>query len=757
MARSEITQILINPAVKDTQIISSSVDGNLSIWNWSTGQFIRCFKIKLPIHSMTIKSFSVETGDIEFLVVSLRLKGPVGCNLPDPKRLFYYANQKMTSLIELVRINLNSNLFVVKQLFKARGLSRLALSPSCDEFMFSSKNEIKFCDISKEVTEFTITRSLSHTTQITRLQYHPTEPCVVLSDRLGQIIMWYCLRSESVTATFPQRTLHWHANEVTDFIFTSNGQYLLSGGEEAVLVLWQIENSLRQYLPRLGDPIHFVVVSADDRWVAVSTRDNAVHLVSLTSGSNLTVKHSIRGCHQSSSRINPILLPGNSSLLLSSAPGNLQMFDPVKDCVQGVLEIAPQNRKTGFAAEKRHKCLEIVKTAVSSCGNWMVTLEQRNSSKTSQVILTSRLKFWCLKEHSWILLSVVDRPHNGLVTDLCIWMSSNGIPTAASSSRDGTFKIWSIDMKHGIWTCAHVGSYHDVPSGATSVSVNHSATCLAVAYGPSVTLWSLVSEVRLMDVLMTSQSAVISEARFMSESDGLVAWCPDMGTFVFTMAASSDRFLLSWHSPVSPKAPIALHPTKSQFAMLIDTAPSSESDNELTGILAYNIHSPIPVGYYLLPKQCASYDGVSYVPSPQDVKAIRRTEAETHILVLFDGEKGDFTLLSTELASKVNRVDFNRRIKPTQVVKSTEPLESALHRSRSLYKAIFDSPDGRTHNDLLDSRAQSVKHTMAELFAAVSQSRPDELLLPLVASHVLPPVGMLFTHFIQNTLKKKTQ
>ena len=748
VGRSEITQIVINPLKIDCQIISCSVDGTLAVWDWKTGDQVKGFRTKHAMHSMIVKSFDSQSSSVELLIVSLRLKGPLGCNLPDSRKLFNYCGQRTTSLIEHVKLDLSSGAFKMRQIFKARGLTRLALSPCGKELVFNSREEIRFCRLD-EGEEFKVHRTLKHSSAITRLQYHPKEPCLVLADRHGQIVMWYCL--EARAAIHPQRTLHWHANEVTDMAFTSAGQYLLSGGEEAVLVLWQIESGLRQYLPRLGDPIHFVTVSADDRWVAVSTRDNVVHLVSLTSGSTLSVSKAIRGCKAIPSKTSSAICKTSSSssaLILPGNPGTLQVYDPVKDSVEGILEVAPQNRPTGFAPQGK-KVLEIVRSAVSSCGKWMVTLEQRNSRKPLKTILTARLKFWGKQDENsttWALLSIVDRPHGDLITDLCIWKDQQGIPYAASTSRDGTFKLWKINLEHGIWTCYHVGSYHDIP--ATSVSVNSDGTRLAVVYGASVTIWRL-EDVCLVEVLMTTQTAKLSEARFLCDGS-IVAWCPENGTFVFN-SLSGGKLGLSWHAPVSPKVPIAVHPTESQFALIVDT-PSGEH----MGVLTYASESPVPIGFYMLPEQCADFRAAVYVPSPENVRKVRPGQAESHILVLFDCLSGEFTLLGTENASRLNRADFKHRIKPAQVGKPAEELaEASRQRSKSLYNAIFESADGLTHNATLDAKAQVVKHSMAELFAAVPQISSEDVLLPLVASHVLPPVSMLFSNYIQKILKKR--
>jgi NET1-associated nuclear protein 1 (U3 small nucleolar RNA-associated protein 17) len=102
---------------------------------------------------------------------------------------------------------------------------------------------------------------------LTCLACHPTEEYFATGDEKGNIRLWYCLHENAATPKAglekraPTTTLHWHAHSVSALEFTPNGAYLLSGGEEAVLVIWQIHSGKREFVPRVGGPIHSVTVS----------------------------------------------------------------------------------------------------------------------------------------------------------------------------------------------------------------------------------------------------------------------------------------------------------------------------------------------------------------------------------------------------------------------------------------------------------------------------------------------------------------
>jgi NET1-associated nuclear protein 1 (U3 small nucleolar RNA-associated protein 17) len=102
---------------------------------------------------------------------------------------------------------------------------------------------------------------------LTCLASHPTEEYFATGDEKGNIRLWYCLdetiavsRAE-VERRAPTSTLHWHAHAVSALTFTSNGAYLLSGGEESVLVIWQIHSGKKEFVPRVGAPIDSVAVT----------------------------------------------------------------------------------------------------------------------------------------------------------------------------------------------------------------------------------------------------------------------------------------------------------------------------------------------------------------------------------------------------------------------------------------------------------------------------------------------------------------
>jgi NET1-associated nuclear protein 1 (U3 small nucleolar RNA-associated protein 17) len=100
------------------------------------------------------------------------------------------------------------------------------------------------------------------------LAFHPSEDYFATGDDKGNIRLWYCL-NEQVAATAvgvekraQTTTLHWHAHAVASITFTPNGAYLLSGGAESVLVIWQLHTGKKEFVPRVGAPITTISIVA---------------------------------------------------------------------------------------------------------------------------------------------------------------------------------------------------------------------------------------------------------------------------------------------------------------------------------------------------------------------------------------------------------------------------------------------------------------------------------------------------------------
>lgn len=169
-------------------------------------------------------------------------------------------------------------------------ISSLALSPS-GQWLVAIQGSTVYCSNPRDMfTHFTHYVSPN---SLTCLAFHPHDELFATGDSEGQIRLWYCLNPSAApyhgraggrkrvlkAPTAPTTVLHWHAHAVGDLSFTPNGAYLLSGGEEAVLVVWQLHTGHKEFIPRIGAPIERVTVSPG------SGATEQGYLLSLTDGS----------------------------------------------------------------------------------------------------------------------------------------------------------------------------------------------------------------------------------------------------------------------------------------------------------------------------------------------------------------------------------------------------------------------------------------------------------------------------------------
>ncbi|KAJ5622029.1 hypothetical protein N7528_005261, partial [Penicillium herquei] len=76
------------------------------------------------------------------------------------------------------------------------------------------------------------------------------------------------------------RKLHWHRGSVNTVRWSRDGNYVISGGNESVIVLWQLDTGRKQFLPHLSSPILNVTVSPQGTSYLVQMADNSIIVLS---------------------------------------------------------------------------------------------------------------------------------------------------------------------------------------------------------------------------------------------------------------------------------------------------------------------------------------------------------------------------------------------------------------------------------------------------------------------------------------------
>ncbi|KAF9923543.1 WD repeat-containing protein 75 [Linnemannia zychae] len=538
-----VTCVMLNPS-NSLQLYSASLDGTIKLWDFNDAVLLKTFEIGTPITHFTMHESS--PNDI-YLVIRKKSN----------KRFHKRKYKKSGGLLAkensiLMRFSIKSSRKRTIRLLTLPSCSGLVISSDGDHLVMAGRYKLHVINIAAgdgiekgNVTENDVSRFRTYLTRYktTALAFHPTEGCIAVGDANGRITLWYCF-GKNVDRPITT-SMHWHSHRVAAMAFTSDGTYLLSGGEESVLVIWQIGTGHRQFLPRLGSEIKHITISPDDAFYAIGHLDNSVNVLRAV---DLKIKTAIQGLKYSPlARIdNPLLTglviePRNGHVVLNGLPGTIQFYDPIKDQHIMELEIFPRN-KVSRTFQKEIIPPRVMHVAFSNdkAGRWMVTVDGRDDKETTPELY---LKFWEYDDdaHTYVLNTRVDSPHSKEITS-CIFnpRQGNQAPMVVTTSLDGTFKVWELthqgEARRGIeaekaWSCRSTGFYRDMAPRCAGFSSDGSL--LAVAYDQIITLWNPYLNTLQGVLTQPPETRAILRLTFLKNSP-------------FLIAATSDH-LYSWN------------------------------------------------------------------------------------------------------------------------------------------------------------------------------------------------------------------
>ncbi|KAF9583045.1 hypothetical protein BGW38_010365 [Lunasporangiospora selenospora] len=529
-----VTCVMLNPK-NPLQLYSSSLDGTVKVWDYNDSVLLHTHNIGVPITHMVAHESIPDV--IYFVTTKKSTKGR------------HMLQSKKTGAVRENSVLLRYSLTPgekKRRLIKTRACTGLAISPDGEYLILAARYKLHVIHIAgeygmgddKAVTEKDKSRFRCYIVpeKITCLQFHPTEGCIATGNERGVITLWYCFgENEERPIT---TTMHWHAHAVSSLAFTSDGTYLLSGGEESVLVIWQLSTGHKQFLPRLGSEIKHITVSPDQRLYALSHRDNSINVVRSV---DLKLKTAIQGLKFShvSHILNHlytglVVEPRNGNVVLNGLPGTLQFYDPIKEQHIMELEVTPRNMVS------RTDDKEIIPPCVTHCtfsndksARWMATVDSRDDQETTTEMY---IKFWEYNDDSrtYNLNTRVDRPHTKPITSCVFNPRPSGAPMVVTTSLDGTFKVWELrdqgESRRGIeadraWVCRSSGFYRDMaPSGAAFSS---DGSILAIAYGHIITLWNPTLNTLQGVLVHPPHNHPVNHLTFLKDSPFLVAATKD--------------------------------------------------------------------------------------------------------------------------------------------------------------------------------------------------------------------------------------
>ncbi|KAG7669082.1 hypothetical protein Ndes2526B_g00805 [Nannochloris sp. 'desiccata'] len=291
----EVTCMCLHPK-SSTQIYSTSRDGTIGLWDLQSGTRVQSWDvINQPIESIAIVGSSHTTAILT-------------CSWREAQAGRALAFDLSKGAARESRIKLS----------KPRPLT---LSASGNLIATHDRHTILVW--SPESFGSSPPLALHHTKAITCVSISPDGAKLAAGDNTGRIIIWHDvaatlsartleLQQQQAAGTVatgnfdsddeeeamdliepPAATVHWHAHAVGALVFSTDGAYLLSGGQEAVLVIWDVVSGRRAYLPRLGGGIIGIsVCPSDPSRYAIRQSDNTLRIINAAA---MTVEASVHG------------------------------------------------------------------------------------------------------------------------------------------------------------------------------------------------------------------------------------------------------------------------------------------------------------------------------------------------------------------------------------------------------------------------------------------------------------------------------
>ena len=493
------------------------------------------------------------------------------------------------------------------------------------------------------------------------------------------------------------RRVHWHAHPVMAVTYHGLSDavdpMLYSGGEESVLVVWQLSKGTSapaDILPRiaLDGIVHIAAINPNG--ILIYCEDNTLQLVRAHNRKRIWKVH---GLTTPGDESNILVDPkSDSSLILTGlvgAPGFLHWFDPREHRVTYKLEVAPYNRVSRAGqADNPMPAPEVTQVALSKSGDVIMTVEVIPTENAcvgaphyhfdEELGTITALKFWTHgpstteegKSLPYAMSAVMTFPHGEENQISAIALSPNGDVACTVSNDEKAFRVWRriladaipADDDHTksrrtpIWICQYKVT---TPSGLSNqktsrggVTFSPDGSILAICYGHLISLWNhkesvLVNTIKHSDctcidsiqfystatkadmVMTKSKSEVFVQSPFGSK--GQKGWKFTLPSDCREARILHAHFLFS-HDMVAIST---FHVKKQSTRVVLMDATTGLPKNKMTWDIPGKVVSVVSTG---VPNQSAVW--VKFGPKPQEVK-------ETSVRLYAVVGSGEMLLLKT--------------------------------------------------------------------------------------------------------------
>ncbi|GAB7339266.1 hypothetical protein MBLNU457_5921t1 [Dothideomycetes sp. NU457] len=434
---------------------------------------------------------------------------------------------------------------------------------------------------------------------------------IALGSSTGEILMYENVSPKddsAASALADPRVLHWHRENVEALKWSQDGNYLISGGRETVLVLWQMATGKKQFLPHLMAEIEQITVLPNGASYAIQLADNSVMVLSTSELKPVANFAGLQAQHPSNDilmmqkarseegpasiamdrslytpavihpiRKNEILLTVPPSMLNNSTTNNivskpfLQTFDMAISRHVGRQALS-RNKITDFTTGPEGNTIlepDVSLLQVSNDGQWLAVVEEWMPPSQDSAFLASDaklneeqralrkevyLKIWHWNEvkGQWALETRIDNPHPygnetkaGAVLALAAEPSDLGFATVG---EDGCVRIWTPRRTSGKTEPEDWRCVHAVQleAGGAIIETNQSSTTTASAYSNASIAYS--PDGSLLAVAQSSAltgQAATSPIHFVNTTSGTLVHSQNgLYTGTFTALSFLDKHLI---------------------------------------------------------------------------------------------------------------------------------------------------------------------------------------------------------------------
>ena len=235
-----VTDIALHP-LHTSQAYTASLDGTLRLWDFSDGAAIQTWPLDRPARHVVIGN------DATAAYVTLLPQSNSG------------RSEKARADSHVHRVDLSTGQFT--QLFRCRGIARLALAAAGTPLLAVAGRELLVwretatgSGVGEEDKAEENPARFAHVRAVGTVTVHPEGAYIAVGDDRGEILLWHNILAAAASDGVGGHgglpfcgggggRMHWHSHATRSMCVSSDGAYLVSGGEEAVLVQWQVMSS----------------------------------------------------------------------------------------------------------------------------------------------------------------------------------------------------------------------------------------------------------------------------------------------------------------------------------------------------------------------------------------------------------------------------------------------------------------------------------------------------------------------------------